>query len=145
MCQFLHPKRCRPFCRNGPQHRFGCSRGSSCPKFHPVLCADSLSSKKCYNESCTSTHLKGTKRKRGSQSSQSRHRKPSYPRSNSNVNKRVPPRHSSESRTNISRQPPLPTKPATATTHELTFLVNTFFSQKFLLLNHIACGFGPEY
>ena len=120
-CQYLHPKRCKPFCRNGPQHQYGCSKGLSCPKFHPTLCTGSLSSKECYNESCTSTHLRRTRRKR--QSSKSGYSKPRP--NNSNVNKRVPPRQS-ESRTNISRQPQLQTKPDTPNTlPELTFLVNT--------------------
>ena len=124
-CQYLHPKRCKAFCRNGPQHKFGCSRGTSCLKFHPILCTGSLSSKECYNESCTSTHLKGTKRKR-------HHSKPrrTNPRSNNNnnskFNKRTPPRNSSDTGTNNNMQPPPHTKPTSTTTpSELTFLVNT--------------------
>ena len=114
-CQFNHPKRCRAFCRNGPNHKYGCSQGSSCPKFHPTLCAGSLSSKECFNESCTSTHLKGTRRKRGTQS---RQRKPSNPKGNSNTNKRA----------NTTQQKPQQTKPVTpanSTPPDLTFLVNT--------------------
>ena len=112
VCLLLHPKRCRRFCRNGPRHKYGCSKGSECPKFHPTLCSESVSSKACFDKSCTSTHLKGTMRKQRSQNSN-----PS--------NRHAPPRVSS--RPNISRNPPLTSNPPPNTPHasELSFLASS--------------------
>lgn len=138
-CQFLHPKRCKPFCRNGPNGRYGCSKASSsCPKFHPVLCTGSLSNKECFNESCTSTHLKGTKRKKGGPA-----RRPPNPTQHDRRSNRDPP-----SRTNISQSRPLPSNPASATSApapELSFLANTVqvMLQEFATLRRDLLQSGP--
>ena len=59
-CKYNHPAKCLNYCRFG---RDGCSGGfQSCQLLHPVLCRDSLNYRKCYNESCTLAHLKGTDR-----------------------------------------------------------------------------------
>ena len=59
-CKFSHPAKCLNYCRFG---REGCSGGfQSCQLLHPVLCRDSLNYRKCFNESCTLAHLKGTNR-----------------------------------------------------------------------------------
>ena len=59
-CEFSHPDKCLNYCRYG---REGCRGGfQSCNLLHPVLCRDSLNYRKCFNESCTLAHLKGTNR-----------------------------------------------------------------------------------
>ena len=60
-CNYSHPAKCLNYCRFG---RDGCSGGfQSCKLLHPVLCRESLNFKRCYDESCTLAHLKGTDRK----------------------------------------------------------------------------------
>jgi len=53
------------YCRYGTQRKFGCTKGSQCKSFHPVLCKFSVKSKLCTNKECTFIHLKGTRRKEG--------------------------------------------------------------------------------
>lgn len=65
VCEFEHPKYCLKFCRYGTQRKFGCTKGSECKFFHPVLCKFSVKSKLCTNQECTFIHLKGTRRKEG--------------------------------------------------------------------------------
>ena len=61
-CQHDHPKRCIRFCRFGKNKKGGCTRGAQCQYYHPVLCRNALVNKKCTQENCTFTHLKGTRR-----------------------------------------------------------------------------------
>ena len=89
VCLRLHPKRCQRFCRNGPNHKHGCSKGADCSKFHHALCSTSVSSKSCFDEACTSIHLKSTKRKQGGPPNQ---RRPlNSNRSSKKSNRRAPP------------------------------------------------------
>ena len=61
-CKYSHPQKCLDYCRYG---RDGCSGGfNKCKLLHPVLCRGSLNYKRCYDETCTLAHLKGTNRKR---------------------------------------------------------------------------------
>ena len=126
VCLRLHPKRCQRFCRNGPNHKHGCSKGADCSKFHPALCSTSVSSKSCFVEACTSIHLKGTKRKQGGPPNQ---RRPlNSNRSSKKSNRRAPPPPTAVSRpNNISRNPPLPPHPTLSAPHptELSFLAGT--------------------
>ena len=63
-CEFLHPKFCKKFVKNGYGGRFGCKDSrENCQYFHPTLCRNSVKFKKCLNAKCTFTHLKGTVRK----------------------------------------------------------------------------------
>ena len=61
-CKFAHPKKCRYYCRHGPNSPLGCRKGGSCTFFHPVLCKYSVQKHECTNLECTFTHLKFTKR-----------------------------------------------------------------------------------
>ena len=61
-CQFSHPKKCKFFCRHGPNSPQTCRQGSRCRFLHPVICPDSLHKYECYNNDCKLTHLKTTKR-----------------------------------------------------------------------------------
>ena len=61
-CSLPHRKRCNRFCRNGPQPRYGCTKGTDCPLFHPELCKFSVRNRVCLNLSCMFTHLKFTRR-----------------------------------------------------------------------------------
>jgi hypothetical protein len=61
VCQLPHPRKCLKFCRFG-KRKGGCTKGSSCKYYHPVLCKFSVRSNRCLNSECTYTHLKGTKR-----------------------------------------------------------------------------------
>ena len=58
-CNYLHQKICQRFIKNGSDGRLGCS---GCDKFHPKLCRNSKSTKKCFTQNCRFVHLKGTKR-----------------------------------------------------------------------------------
>ena len=61
-CKHEHPKRCIRFCRFGKNKKGGCTKGTQCQYYHPVLCRNALVNKKCTKENCTFTHLKGTRR-----------------------------------------------------------------------------------
>lgn len=56
-CKFLHPPKCKKFCKFG---RDGCEGG--CGMLHPILCKSSLKFRECFNDSCTLAHLVGTRR-----------------------------------------------------------------------------------
>ena len=46
----------------GNNKKLGCTKGTECNFFHPVLCRNSLVNRRCVKDECTFTHLKGTKR-----------------------------------------------------------------------------------
>ena len=56
-CPDKHPPHCRYHCGAG-----NCRRGKECYFLHPKLCANSVQTRTCYNDDCTKTHLKGTRR-----------------------------------------------------------------------------------
>ena len=62
-CNFSHPKACPKLMKFGNKGPNGCKQGVSCPNFHPRMCASSLRYGECFVDSCTFTHIKGTKRK----------------------------------------------------------------------------------
>ena len=62
-CNFLHPKACPKLMKFGNKGPNGCKQGVNCPNFHPRMCATSLRYGECLVDSCTFTHIKGTKRK----------------------------------------------------------------------------------
>ena len=121
-CLLYHPKRCKPFCRYGSKHRYGCSQ-TQCPKFHPTLCPDSVSKKECFSPSCTYPHLKGTKRKPG----QGRQPRSVRDKTRNSRNTRPPANASSNTPPEpypSSQPPPHPTYATTSPPQDLSFLVN---------------------
>ena len=62
-CLYLHPRSCNKFCSFGSKGPRGCSEGSSCQYFHPIICRFSLRSRQCSKENCSFVHLRGTTRK----------------------------------------------------------------------------------
>ena len=52
----------RNFVKYGQGGGFGCKQ-RDCNHFHPILCGNSVRHKKCLNQKCTFTHIKGTIRK----------------------------------------------------------------------------------
>ena len=62
ICSKAHPKRCIQYCRYGTNKKGGCTKGSSCSYYHPILCRNALVNKRCTRDDCTFTHLKGTVR-----------------------------------------------------------------------------------
>ena len=62
-CNFSHPKACPKLMKFGNKGPNGCKQGVNCPDFHPRMCASSLRYGECFVDSCTFTHIKGTKRK----------------------------------------------------------------------------------
>ena len=62
-CPFLHPERCQKLMQNGTKSPDGCNLGKKCPLFHPKMCPSSISKRVCFDDKCTLTHVKGTKRK----------------------------------------------------------------------------------
>ena len=64
VCEFRHPKLCKKFVKHGQGGRYGCKHNDKhCRHFHPILCRNSVKHKKCLNQKCTFTHIKGTIRK----------------------------------------------------------------------------------
>ena len=61
-CPFSHPQLCRKLMTFGNSGRRGCKKGKECKNLHPKMCPSSLSSRECMNDSCTSYHVKGTRR-----------------------------------------------------------------------------------
>ena len=57
VCEFLHPPKCRKYCRFG---RDGCEGG--CGMLHPILCKSSVKFGECHDERCFLQHLFGTRR-----------------------------------------------------------------------------------
>ena len=62
ICNKLHPKKCFRWIGAGKDEVRGCTKGSECSYYHPILCRNSLRYRKCTNPQCTFSHLKGTKR-----------------------------------------------------------------------------------
>ena len=62
-CPYTHPKACPKLLKFGNKAPKGCNQGIKCPNFHPRMCSSSIRRGECLNQSCTFTHVKGTKRK----------------------------------------------------------------------------------
>ena len=62
-CPYTHPKACPKLLKFGNKAPKGCNQGAKCPNFHPRMCSSSIRRGECFNETCTFTHVKGTKRK----------------------------------------------------------------------------------
>ena len=62
ICEFLHPKICKRYTRNGPHGRYGCN-GHDCNLLHPMLCAESVKNRKCNKIDCKLYHLRWTERR----------------------------------------------------------------------------------
>ena len=58
-CHLIIQSKLMKFGNKGPN---GCKQGVNCPNFHPRMCASSLRHGECFVDSCTFTHIKGTKR-----------------------------------------------------------------------------------
>ena len=56
-CKFLHPQKCRKYCKFG---RDGCE--GNCGMLHPILCKNAVRSGECLDENCKLAHLLGTQR-----------------------------------------------------------------------------------
>ena len=63
-CQFSHPKPCSKLMKHGNKGPRGCNKGKQCSSFHPIMCRNSLNKGQCYDNECTSVHVKGTSRKK---------------------------------------------------------------------------------
>ena len=63
-CPFYHPERCKKLMQFGTSQPDGCNLGRKCPSFHPKMCPSSITKHECFDEKCTFTHIKGTKRKK---------------------------------------------------------------------------------
>ena len=61
-CPFDHPLACRKLLSHGNKGPRGCTLGSNCDKYHPRMCAASITKGECFNNHCNFTHVKGTKR-----------------------------------------------------------------------------------
>jgi len=61
-CQYIHPKACTKLLKFGNKQPRGCNQGTACENFHPRMCSLSIKRGECFNNSCTFTHVKGTKR-----------------------------------------------------------------------------------
>lgn len=62
-CNFSHPKACPRFVTHGPFGDKGCKLGMKCSIFHPTACRSSVSTCKCFSETCCYLYIKGTKRR----------------------------------------------------------------------------------
>ena len=89
-CDFVHPKICKKYTKNGPHGRFGCN-GSGCNLLHPMLCNNSVRNRKCHKANCKLYHLRWTER--------GTNRKPHRGQSNSGKN-----RPNNQNPDNISRR-----------------------------------------
>ena len=70
-CHSWHPKPCQRLLKHGEKGKYGCNLGSDCTKFHPSMCQNSLKHRKCALETCNKLHVRGTRRPRPWQSTQS--------------------------------------------------------------------------
>ena len=61
-CSRQHPKACKKLLQHGDRGPRGCSAGSRCDKFHPLMCRSSLRKRECFNQECKLVHTVGTKR-----------------------------------------------------------------------------------
>ena len=61
-CSRQHPKACKKLLQHGDRGPRGCSAGSRCDKFHPLMCRSSLRKRECFNQDCKLVHIVGTKR-----------------------------------------------------------------------------------
>lgn len=62
-CNYEHPKLCNRLMAHGIRGKLGCKQGWKCDMFHPTMCRNSLRYSKCFTESCTYMHVRGTKRR----------------------------------------------------------------------------------
>ena len=62
-CIYNHPKACSKLLKFGNKEPKGCNQGVDCPNFHPRMCSSSVRNGECFNETCSFTHVKGTRRK----------------------------------------------------------------------------------
>ena len=67
-CKFDHPKVCEDLVKHGTKKPLGCNKGKSCEKFHPKMCSSSLTKHQCFDSKCKHRHVKGTQRKRPTES-----------------------------------------------------------------------------
>ena len=61
-CSFRHPPKCLKYIKHTEKNSRGCKKGSSCERYHPKLCYNSVNSGTCNREDCHFQHLQGTKR-----------------------------------------------------------------------------------
>ena len=62
-CENDHPKACKKLLQHGNKAPHGCTLGrANCDKFHPRMCATSMSKGICFNVDCKLSHVSGTKR-----------------------------------------------------------------------------------
>ncbi|KAK4295001.1 hypothetical protein Pmani_004385 [Petrolisthes manimaculis] len=72
-CKFYHPKPCQRLISHGPKGKRGCTLGSKCPNYHPILCRNSIQKQICVNKDSTYTHIRGTKREQREQEDPKNH------------------------------------------------------------------------
>jgi len=64
VCPFEHPQKCHKFCSFGLKSKDEKGCDTTCGKYHPRLCRNSLFKKECLIKDCKYQHLNGTKTKR---------------------------------------------------------------------------------
>ena len=113
-CEFVHPKVCKRYVRNGSAGRYGCKLSEKqCKYFHPILCKNSVKSRKCLDKNCSYTHLRGTARREvvvqpsspeSWQTNRHVQRDPNYPNQQSSVWAQYGPSRFSNSTSGYKRQ-----------------------------------------
>ena len=69
-CPYDHPQACRKLLKHGKRSPNGCTKGQKCEYYHPRMCSTSITKGECYNNDCKFVHVKNTKRKKESKSSE---------------------------------------------------------------------------
>ena len=62
-----HTNSCRKSVRNGTLRKWGCRKGDSCNRYHPVHCTSSTANKTCHDVNWTCLDFVGTQRKKADQ------------------------------------------------------------------------------
>lgn len=96
-CAKLHPKQCRRFMRNGASGKYGCKKGTQCPRYHPQHCSSSKRDRTCYSSVCRLVHLAGTRRREPPPRADSMHNGRRAPPPTGRKNSGYPNRHRSDS------------------------------------------------
>ena len=91
-CENDHPKACKKLLQHGNKAPHGCTLGrANCDKFHPRMCATSMSKGICFNVDCKLSHVAGTKRSQTEQySNQGRVKNPTSSKDTTNKNNGTP-------------------------------------------------------
>ena len=91
-CENDHAKACKKRLQHGNKAPRGCTLGrAKCGKFHPRMCATSMSKGICFNVDCQLSHVAGTKRSQTEQySNQGSAKNPTSSKDTTNKNNGTP-------------------------------------------------------